>query len=122
VAEYRLREGDIVAIYYLRTREEFSRPYELQVGDRIRVESLTAGADSSPGPAAGETPVASDDIARELVVQPDGTITLPMVGQVRATRRTIQSLRDELGNVLKNGSASRPSPSRRFRSTRSWKT
>ena len=43
VPEYRVREGDVIAVYYRRTREEISRPYELQVGDRIRVESLTAG-------------------------------------------------------------------------------
>ena len=97
VLEYRLREGDAIAIYYLRTREEFSRPYELQVGDRIRVESLTAGSDATAAPAAGGAPpMTSDDIARELVIQPDGTITLPLVGQIRATRRSVQSLRDEL--------------------------
>ena len=55
VPEYRIREGDVVAVYYRRTREELSRPYELQVGDRIRVESLTAGHGSTNSPAsAGE--------------------------------------------------------------------
>jgi polysaccharide export outer membrane protein len=91
VPEYRLREGDVLAIYYRRTREELSRPYELQVGDRIRIESLTAG-----GVAAGGGGTTNDDIARELVIQPDGSITLPLVGEVRATRRTLPSLRDEL--------------------------
>src|SRR5215210_4714010 len=43
VPEYRVREGDVIAVYYRRTREEISRPYELQVGDRIRVESLSSG-------------------------------------------------------------------------------
>lgn len=94
VPEYRLREGDVVAVYYRRTREELSRPYELQVGDRIRVESLTAGRAAAADEAAGET--STDAISRELVVQPDGTITLPLLGQVRATRRTIPALRDEL--------------------------
>jgi polysaccharide export outer membrane protein len=96
VPEYRLRESDVVAVYYRRTREELSRPYELQVGDRLRVESLTAGNNAAaPG---GDTPAqaAGDDISRELVIQPDGTITLPLLGQVRATRRTVASLRDEL--------------------------
>src|SRR3954462_7235471 len=55
VPEYRVREGDVIAVYYRRTREELSRPYELQVGDRIRVESLKAGHGSTNSPAsAGE--------------------------------------------------------------------
>lgn len=95
VPEYRLREGDVLAVYYRRTREELSRPYELQVGDRIRIESLTAGAAAASG-EAGVTGTAGDDISRELVIQPDGSITLPLVGEVRATRRSLQSLRDEL--------------------------
>ena len=94
VPEYRLRVGDIVAVYYRRTREELSRPYELQVGDRVRIESLTAG--NSTNTAAGVAQTADDRISRELVVQPDGTITLPLLGQVRATRRTVPDLRDEL--------------------------
>ena len=96
VPEYRMREADVIAVYYRRTREELSRPYELEVGDRIRVESLTAGSGTTIGPDGADAPAAADDITRELVIQPDGTITLPLLGQVRATRRTIQSLREEL--------------------------
>lgn len=98
VPEYRLREGDVVAVYYRRTREELSRPYELEVGDRIRVESLTAGGGTGGGSptegAAGEA--TTDDLARELVIQPDGTITLPLLGQVRATRQTVPELTKDL--------------------------
>jgi polysaccharide biosynthesis/export protein len=102
VPEYRIREGDVVAIYYRRTREELSRPYELQVGDRIRVESLTAGrASTSAAAGGGEAQPTDDSISRELVIQPDGTITLPLLGQVRATRRTIPALRDELEEQYK---------------------
>ena len=96
VPEYRLREGDLLAIYYRRTREELSRPYELQVGDRIRVESLTAGRGSGGVATATEGVPADDTIARELVIQPDGTITLPLLGQVRATRLTVPALRKKL--------------------------
>lgn len=100
VPEYRVRAGDVVAVYYRRTREELSRPYELEVGDRIRVESLTAGRGAAGGPTLGTegTQTATDDIARELVIQPDGTITLPLLGQVRATRRTIPALTKELND------------------------
>jgi polysaccharide export outer membrane protein len=93
VPEYRLREGDVVAVYFRRTREELSRPYELEVGDRIHVESLTAGQNLDGN---ASTTLPSENIGRDLVIQPDGTITLPMLGQVRATRRTVASLRDEL--------------------------
>lgn len=100
VPEYRLREGDVVAVYYRRTREELSRPYELEVGDRIRVESLTAG-NNAAATAADVDKTPNDSISRELVVQPDGTITLPLLGQVRATRRTIASLREEIEGQYK---------------------
>ena len=97
VPEYRLREGDQVAIYYRRTRNEQSRPYELQVGDRILVESLTAGGGPIEGTHEGDVVPKSDlGISRELVIQPDGTIMLPLVGPVRATRRTVEALQNEL--------------------------
>src|SRR3954452_18636010 len=66
VPEYRIREGDLIAIYYRRTREELSRPYELQVGDHIRVESLTAGrASTSAAAGGGEAQPTDDSISRE---------------------------------------------------------
>jgi polysaccharide biosynthesis/export protein len=101
VPEYRVREGDVIAVYYRRTREEISRPYELQVGDRVRIESLSAGHGTAATPGVTEAEPADDNISRELVVQPDGTITLPLLGQVRATRRTIPALRDELEESFK---------------------
>jgi polysaccharide export outer membrane protein len=96
VPEYRLREGDLVAVYYRRTRDELSRPYELEVGDRIRVESLTAGTNPAAANTNGGAEGTADDISRDLVIQPDGTITLPLLGQVRATRRTVPELTAEL--------------------------
>ena len=101
VPEYRVRESDLIAVYYRRTREAISRPYELQVGDRVRVESLTAGHASAATPGMTEAEPADDNISRELVVQPDGTITLPLLGQVQAARRTIPALRDELEESYK---------------------
>src|SRR3954463_3554470 len=100
VPEYRVREGDLIAVYYRRTRDELSRPYELQVGDRIRIESLAGRSPAPTSSAPTDSAPADDSIARELVVQPDGNITLPLVGQVRATRRTIPALREELEREL----------------------
>ncbi len=94
VPEYRLRADDVVAVYYRRTREEISRPYQFEVGDRIRVESMTAGNNAAGGPTGGGT--VTDDISRDLVIQPDGTITLPLLGQVRAARLTVTELQHEL--------------------------
>ncbi|MGI9455472.1 MAG: polysaccharide biosynthesis/export family protein [Aeoliella sp.] len=92
VPEYRLRVGDQLAVYYLRTREVLSKPYELQVGDTIRVESLTAG--TTPDDQADAA--ADDNLNRQVIIQPDGTITLPMLGQVRAAGMSIPTLRDDL--------------------------
>ena len=79
VPEYRLRVGDELEFVYRLTEVESNEPYELNVGDRIRVESMVDAA-----------------LDRELLIQPDGMITLRMLGQIRAARRTVTELRDEL--------------------------
>lgn len=91
VCEYRIRVDDQIAFIFRLTREETSQPYELQVGDRIRIESLTGDNQA----AAKDSPE-NDNIGRELIIQPDGTISLPLLGQVRAARMTIDSLRQHL--------------------------
>lgn len=96
VPEYRLRVDDQIAFVFRRTREENSRPYELQVGDTIRIESL-AGDSQSP-----ESNSSSDgNNSRDLIVQPDGSISLPLLGQVRAARMTIDGLREHLDKRYK---------------------
>jgi len=79
VPVYWLRAGDELEFVYRRDREATSQPYELQVGDRVRVESVND---------------ASLDL--DVMVQPDGMITLRMLGQVRAAHRTIEELRSDL--------------------------
>ncbi|NOY43346.1 MAG: sugar ABC transporter substrate-binding protein [Planctomycetes bacterium] len=88
VPEYRIRVDDQIAFVFRLTREETSKPYELQVGDKIRVESLTGDSSSANNDSAE-----NDKLGRELIIQPDGTISLPLLGQVRAARMTIDSLR-----------------------------
>ena len=79
VPEYRLRVDDTLEFVYRLTREESGAAYELNVGDRVRVESVT-----------------DKELTRELVIQPDGTITLPLLGQVRAAGRSVDELRQAL--------------------------
>ncbi len=79
VGQYRLRVDDELDLVYRVTHEETSEPYRLNVGDEIRVESFN-----------------NSELNRDLIVQPDGTITLRMLGQVRAAGRTVTRLRDDL--------------------------
>jgi polysaccharide biosynthesis/export protein len=84
VPEYRLRVDDQLDMTYRLTREETSTPYRLNVGDEIQVESFT-----------------DSEINRSLLIQPDGTITLRLLGQVHATGRTVTQLRDALDEAYK---------------------
>jgi len=79
VPEYRLRVDDELEFVYRLDRVESAQPYELNVGDQIRVESIV-----------------DDNLNRELLIQPDGMITLRMLGQVRAARRTVAELQADL--------------------------
>ena len=84
VPEYRLRVDDVLDLVYRLTREESPTPYRLNVGDEIRVESFTDEA-----------------LNRELLIQPDGTVTLRLLGQVHATGRTVAQLKDILEEKYK---------------------
>lgn len=79
VDEYRLRVDDELDLVYRLTREEQPNPYALNVGDEVRVEST-----SDP------------TLDRDLLIQPDGTITLLLLGQVHATGLTVPQLRDKV--------------------------
>lgn len=82
VPAYRLRVDDQLECLYRLTREETAEPYKLNVGDEIQIES-----------------VADATLNRNLIVQPDGTITLRLLGQVKATRHTVSELRDKLDEL-----------------------
>jgi polysaccharide export outer membrane protein len=84
VHTYRLRVGDDLDLIYRLTRNETSEPYELNVGDRIRIESLT-----------------DDKLDRELEILHDGMITLRLLGQVRASRLTVEQLRQSIEEKYK---------------------
>ena len=79
VPAYRLRVDDQLECLYRLTREETTEPYQVNVGDELQLELA-----------------ADEKLKRTVIVQPDGTVTLPMLGQVKATRITLPALRDKL--------------------------
>jgi polysaccharide biosynthesis/export protein len=84
VPEYRLRVDDVIEFVYRLKRDEVSRPYLLDVGDVLKVESLV-----------------DPTLNREVTVQPDGTIDLLLLGPVRVVRRTVEEIRDDLNEKYK---------------------
>ena len=84
VPEYQLRVDDEVEFVYRLTRAELGRSYQLEVGDVIRVESLIDAA-----------------LARDVTVQPDGTVDLLYLGPIRVVRRTVEEVVKELNQQYK---------------------
>ncbi|MBL9125792.1 MAG: polysaccharide biosynthesis/export family protein [Planctomycetaceae bacterium] len=84
VPEYRIRVDDQLDFVYRVTREEIGRPYVFEVGDELRVESFN-----------------DPQLQRDLIVQPDGTISLRLLGQVRIAKRTVDQVRDELNELYR---------------------
>ncbi|HEX4000973.1 MAG TPA: polysaccharide biosynthesis/export family protein [Pirellulales bacterium] len=79
VPVYRIRVDDMLRCVYRITRNESPRPYRLNVGDEVLVESFSDA-----------------NLNRSLIIQPDGTITLRLLGQVPAAHLTVPQLRDKL--------------------------
>jgi polysaccharide biosynthesis/export protein len=79
VPVYRLRVDDIIECAYRLTRDIQPDPYRLNVGDEVQVESFT-----------------DQNLNRNLIIQPDGTITLRLLGEVRAAGLTVPELRGHI--------------------------
>lgn len=79
VGQYRLRVDDLIEFVYRLDGKPSNTAYSLEVGDQLRIESLSA-----------------NKLDREVVVQPDGKITVRLLGEVRAAGRTIEDLRSDL--------------------------
>ncbi len=79
VPTYRLRVDDVLDFVFRVTRNETPGPYEINVGDELSIESGTELT-----------------LKRTVIVLPDGTITLPFLGQVRAAHLTVPDLRAKL--------------------------
>jgi polysaccharide export outer membrane protein len=86
VPEYQLRVDDMIEVVYWFTYEANDDGYRFEIGDEVIIESL-----SDPNLNRGDL-----NQGRGLMIQPDGTITLPLLNQVPAKGRTIEELRAEL--------------------------
>src|SRR4029079_6540647 len=79
VPAYRLRVDDQLEFVFRVTRNEIASPYKLNVCDEIMIESTNEA-----------------ELRRTLVVLPDGTLTLPLLGSVRAAQVSVHDLREDL--------------------------
>jgi polysaccharide export outer membrane protein len=93
VPVYRLRVDDAVEFAFRVDRDQIATAYKVNVGDTLSIQWQATEAER-----------------RNLVVLPDGTITLPLIGQVEAAGRTIAELRaaldDRFSKYYKNPTTS----------------
>jgi polysaccharide biosynthesis/export protein len=84
VPDYHLRPDDEIEFVYRLKRAELSHPYQLEVGDVIRIESII-----------------DPTLNRDVTVQPDGTVDLLLLGQVRVARSTVEEAKTDLNERYK---------------------
>lgn len=82
VGEYQLRVNDELDFVYLLTRETTVTPYKFYPGDVIQI---TSAIDASLNQA-------------DITILSDGTISLPLIGQVHASGKTVEALQAELND------------------------
>lgn len=90
IPEYRLRSGDQIQMMFMLVALRSEGAYRLAVGDELLIESE---ADES---------IQRGDLVRGLVIQPDGTITLRLIGEVHAAGQTVEQLRVVLNERYKS--------------------
>lgn len=81
----------LIAAVFIATTAAAQGGYRVQSGDVLQLEVL-------------EDP----SLNRSLLVLPDGTVSLPLVGSVRASGKTIDSLRKSIASALAPNFASEP--------------
>ncbi len=84
VSTYFLRVNDLLTLTFIESRKKSAEHYRIGVGDTLQIEWLQGAANT-------ETP-----LNRKLLVQPDGTVTLPLIGEVLAAGKTIPDFRDDV--------------------------
>jgi polysaccharide biosynthesis/export protein len=88
VDEYRVRVGDQIECNYLQTREKLPQRYQLNIGDLIQISSAIDSSLNQPAFAGNNL--------NGLQIMPDGTVSLILVGEVRAAGKTVEDLQREL--------------------------
>ena len=89
VPEYRLRTGDVIQFLYLVTGLKSEGSYRLAVGDELLIES------------EADEELTRGTLEKGLAIQPDGTVTLRLIGQVHAAGQTVDQLRAVLEEKYK---------------------
>lgn len=79
VPQYHLRVDDQVEFIYRITRSDSAKAYRLQTGDVLKIESLI-----------------DTTLNREVTIQTDGMIILPLVGQIKVSRLTLVDVQKAL--------------------------
>jgi polysaccharide export outer membrane protein len=79
LGEYRVRIDDTIQLLLRTARETEGRPYLLTPGDQLRLSSVTVPR-----------------LNLQFSIEPDGMITVPILGRIRAAGRTIEGLREDL--------------------------
>tara|TARA_R110002049_G_scaffold50370_2_gene142972 strand:+ start:25043 stop:26347 length:1305 start_codon:yes stop_codon:yes gene_type:complete len=82
--EYRLRTGDTIQLTFMVAPMKTEGAYRLVVGDELLIESEADEA------------LTRGTLEKGLQIQPDGSITLRLIGQVHAAGQTVQQLREML--------------------------
>ncbi|WP_145119547.1 polysaccharide biosynthesis/export family protein [Rosistilla oblonga] len=88
--EYRVRVGDTLQFTYVLSRDMMRSSYRIGIGDQLLIESL-----------ADEEVLTRGTFERGLEVQPDGTISVRILGSIHAAGLTIDQLRDQLEEKYK---------------------
>lgn len=85
VPMYRVRVNDQIRFVFFLTREMLKENYRLHVGDSIEIFSA----------------VDPDLIQRDIIILSDGTVSLNLIGSVRAAGKTIQQFQKEINELYK---------------------
>lgn len=84
VSTYYLRVNDAITLTFITSRRKEAERYRIGCGDRLSLEWLRSPTDTDRS------------LDREVLVQPDGTIAVPLIGEVTVAGKTVKDVRDEL--------------------------